>query len=89
VKLSDLFGNGKKLCEKTGISRNICSVSSRGRGAEGMVTNNADKRCPATKYKRSKIVFAVSSMTRSLGHLRPRLLEFPLRKHPGGVTWVE
>jgi len=43
-------------------------------GAEGMVTKGANWRSPGTKYKRSKIAFAVTSIALSLGRLGPGLL---------------
>jgi len=43
-------------------------MSCGGVGAEGMMTKKENWRGPENKYKRSKIFFAVTSITLSLGH---------------------
>ena len=67
----------KKIGRKSTKSRNGCRVSGGGVDAWGMVTKGASWRGPGTKYKRSKIAFAVTSIALSLGHLGARLLGLP------------
>jgi len=68
---------GKNLIEKTGKPRNSCRVKGSGVGAQGMVTKGAKWRVPGNSTKRSKIVFAVTRIALSLGHLTARLLGLP------------
>jgi len=55
-------------------STNSRRLSRGGVGAEGMVTKRANWRGPENKFKRSKIVFAGTSIVLSLGRLGMRLL---------------
>jgi len=64
-------------------SRNSRWVSGGGVGAEGMVIKRENWRCTGTKYKRSRIVFAVTSIALSLGHLGARLLELAAQSLKG------
>jgi len=59
--------SGKILARK---SRNSCNVNGQGYGYI-----EANLRNPRSKYKRSKNVFAVTSIALSLSHLAPRLLQ--------------
>ena len=56
--------------------RNSRRVSGGEIGAKGMVAKGENWRSPGTKYKRSKIAFAVTSImiALSLGSLGPQLL---------------
>jgi len=62
---------GKQIARK---SRNSRRVSGGGVVAEGMVTKGANWRSPGTKYKDSKMAFAVTSIALSLGHFGARWL---------------
>ena len=50
---------GKKIARK---SKNSCSARGGEVGAEGMMTKSAMLRSPEIKYKRSKIIFSVTSI---------------------------
>jgi len=55
----------------------------------GQLTRGQNWCSPGTKYKRSKIVFTVTSFALSLGHCGPRLLGFAmlsLTGSPGSVN---
>ena len=65
---------GKTIAQK---SRNSHIVSGGGVGAEGMVTKGANWRSPGTKYKRSKIAFAIISIALTLEPRVTKLFSFP------------
>ena len=57
-------------------------------GAHGQLTRGTNWCNPRTKYKRSKIVFAITSTAFSLGHLGARLLELAAQSligNPGTI----
>ena len=69
--------SGKILARK---SRNSCNVNGQGYGYI-----EANLRNPRSKYKRSKNVFAVTSIALSLSHLAPRLLQLLAQSVTGSL----
>jgi len=62
--------SGKKFAQK---SRNSCSVNGRSVGEHGQLTHGTNERIPRTKYKRSKNVFAVTSIALIVAHVCTKL----------------
>jgi len=77
---------GGKIVRK---SRNSCWVNGGGVGAHGQLIQGANLRNPATKYKRSKNVIAVTSVVLNLGHIWAQLLQLPVKSligSPGSLV---
>ena len=63
--------SGKKIAQK---SRNSCRLSGGVVGEYGQLTQGPNFPSPGTKYKRSKNIFAVTSIAHTLVPLIPKLL---------------
>jgi len=79
----DYLANRADLKNEGPLARNSRRLSGGGVGAQGQLTRGANWRSPETKYKRSRIVFAVTSIALTLVSLGAKLLELPAQSVVG------